>query len=794
MLNKLQGYDNCFYTFDYADVSQIVFTKTAEKFADVCNNLMAFDSETSNGVEFHGNALGFVPYKYENNKKYRELIDNNKHFHSVSCMYMWQWTIENGDQYISFIGRTYEDLIDFVNRLTREVKRQMIFGNKYPNSRQWEEVEKRTRYTQLLIWIHNFSFDFAILSNIFAEEFARCSTRKDKQTGATRKTSHTFARDSRRPMKAIAIVDKVKFEFRDSYVLVNKSLAAWGDDEHLTVQKIKQDEDYYLKIRTPKTPLTDAELEYAIIDTVTMIEGLKKFRDKYGRNTQIPLTQTGCVRRKYQQNLKLKDPDWQQLCYDINKGYTYDSFKLQCHLYTGGWVHANKRYCKKKITAEKDGPIINHDYASAYPFVLTTCPSFPVSEFKKIDVTEFDKLKDRYPWGAPTVWFGLFEFDTLQQTTANSFFSLSKLYEKPLKTQRIIEDNGRIAKTTGKVKLLLSDFDWDTFKQAYKWKGMNVIDLYEAKAGRLSPTFVETLLKDYATKTSMKGQNLTLYNGAKVDCNCSYGIAVQKIIGNNVEYTIDGWGGDNSEEAMRETFDNTIAGLKPEKVILAYQMGVWVCKAACWNLWRMILHYDKETIYCDTDSLKGLLKDLTFIDNYNEWVKAEEEKAAQDLGIDVGLWAPKTPKGETKRLGVFEREHDCFTFATLGAKRYYCEFYSTNKKTGVKYKDRETTIAGLPKSAGKKMIHSAEEFLKQPTFTVEESQKKMAIYNDNQGQVKWIDYLGNSYITDEKYGCAIIPTTFDLAITPKFDKLLKLIEDGYSDENIFNDTPWELLM
>ncbi|MBR0361438.1 MAG: hypothetical protein IIX35_03615, partial [Paraprevotella sp.] len=102
-----------------------------------------------------------------------------------------------------------------------------------------------------------------------------------------------------------------------------------------------------------------------------------------------------------------------------------------------------------------------------------------------------------------------------------------------------------------------------------------------------------------------------------------------------------------------------------------------------------------------------------------------------------------------------------------------------------------TTIAGLPKGAGTKKLKSIDDFTNKTVWNTKESEKNTAVYNDNQTWCDVTDMYGNKYTAADKYGVAIVPTTFDMTIGEEFEKFLKVLITGTIDEDdeFFSDVP-----
>lgn len=753
------------FTTDFNKIYDIKFIYKKDKFVVNIENAMAYDTETTNGVMLPNHrAITFNHYKYNNDPEFKSMIDNNP---KVSCVYMWQFGIENGDDIIVFYGRDLDSYLDFTLKLTKEIRRQYYYSTtSIDRDYETEEACTTKQYFHIQPYIHNFAFDFQMLRNIFNDDFG-------KHHGDH---ANTFARTERRPMKAKVTLNKVHIEYRDSYVLTQKSLAKWGKDSKLPVQKIKVDEEFYLKSRNPLTPLTDEEIEYGCTDVVTMIYGIKQYREKYDTLTNIPLTQTGEIRRTCIKEVTLKNPEWAFKCYNITKNYSYEFFKKLCHLFQGGWTHANA-YMSKRLHKN----VKCFDFASSYPAVMTT-RTYPVSDFRETDPEQFEFYSSIDPNKSKFRWFIEVEFHDIQSNLQNTYWSTSKTLETP---EDCIPDNGRIYSCKS-LKTTMTDLDFDTFKQCYTYGDMKILSFYVADADYLPREIIELILNYYAYKTSLKDVEgaESKYVESKQFVNSIYGCAVTKIVTDIIDYSISGW---KKSPCDNMVFIETIDGMKPNKMFLSYQIGIWVTAHARHNLFDFIIRFDPRIVYCDTDSIKGVFteEDLQFVEEYNKSIAEREEAVAKHLHIDPNLFAPKTPKGKTKRLGIMEREPDCLEFVTLGAKRY-ADSIEVDGEIEI-----QTTIAGLPKKAGKNKIKKVSDMLNNNLiWNTEESMKQTSYYNDEQETIIWTDYLGNEYTSTEKYGCCLLPTTFDLSMSANYIEFLEYIENG--DPNLLNDTPEDL--
>lgn len=719
-------------TWDFTEIYNIHFQFTKSKYSVNCETIVSFDTETSNGIRLpDSTVIAFDHEKFNSSDVYRDLVKNGE---KVSLLYLWQCAVENDDEIVVFLGRSYEDYLQFIHMLTLEVLRQSARGFKSVN-RDVENLValKNKKYVKMLTYVHNFAFDFQHLRNIFNEEFSKHSGKLNRCV--------TFAREARKVMKTMITLNYVKVEYRDSYVLTQKSLKNWCKDANLCVKKLEEPADFYLEIRTPKTQLLESEIQYGVNDVASMVLGIQQYRDKCGGLHNISLTQTGEVRKKCVLEVAKKNESWNNLSYEIQKSYDFEFFKKLCKLFGGGWTHANARYVNKLLKN-----IRCFDFASSYPAVMTT-RTYPVSQFQERFPADFQKVLSDDVNTAKTRWFARIKFHDVVSKLDNTYFSASKALNQLFGE---VVDNGRI-KMCEELDCYLTDLDYDTFVKAYNFTDYEVVELYEAKADYLAAELIDLILNYFKYKTSLKGVDgaESLYAESKQFINSIYGCSVTKIVTDEIDFA-ENW---TSEACNEKIFFETMSQIKKETQFLPYQVGIWVTSWARHNLWDFIVKFDKKIAYCDTDSIKGFFDndDLQWIEDYNKNIEKIENDVAAKLNIEPNLFCPLTKTGKKKRLGIMEREEDCDEFKTLGAKRYCV-------RHGEKL---ELTVAGLPKS-GVKKLNCVEDFTNHTVWNTRESGKNVVYYNDNQNFTKWIDRDGNTFISDDKFGACILPTSFDL--------------------------------
>lgn len=759
----------------------------------VCQNIITFDIETSNlfvDPKTHI-AEGFSFDKALSDPKYYKRLE------PISCMYIWQCAVETFDHYIKvFHGRTWESFDSFLNHLTENV-RLAAFSNEqsikvFGREECLKTVLRAKQSVRMFIDIHNLSFEFGHLRNLYNEEFAYVSR---NGRGAT------FARSARKPMKTFLSMNKVKCEFRDTYVLTQKSLAHWCEDNNLPIKKLEEPKDYYLKIRTPLSTLTQEDFQYSINDVVCMVYGIDEYRTKYHTMENIPLTQTGTVRRVCVERIAQVNPAWSSLCTEITKNYTLDFFRHLTEAFLGGWTHANALY-----TGQTLHNVRHFDFASSYPTVMTT-RTFPIFGFKKCDISEYDSLVSQDLQSPELEYHYMLtvKITDFTSNTENTFWSSSKCkigslmgwFEDGEYVNPNI-DNGKIYSAHEAV-ITLTDLDWEIFRQAYNMEDFEVLELWKSRAGYLPFEIIDTILYYYGYKTTLKDGpeteteeelaiRISKYIESKQFINSIYGVSVTKVVTDTIMFLESGWKKIPLDE---DGFKEQIYSTKEETTFLSYQLGIWVTAWARFNLWSIILPLDRYVLYGDTDSLflrEGF--DISVIEEYNKKNELRQEDVVNyyqtyNKELTLDMYRPKTFKGKVKPLGKFEEEEMALDFRTLGAKRYVLKCLVPKKDEEgnvievdgkpVMVEEIQCTIAGLPKEAGRNKIKAVDEFNNKLKWNCKESMKQTAVYNDNQIDAFITDEEGNTYHCVDQFGINIMPVGFDLSLSSEYEMFLKWI-------------------
>lgn len=550
----------------------------------------------------------------------------------LAFMYHWQFAIAN-DCYINvFTGRTWEAFLDFMNEIER-----------------FYQLNEDRR---ILIWIANTGFEFQFFRKLFdwdPEDF--------------------FAREERHPLK----FRTNGFEFHEALSISGGSLAQLAKD-YTTTQKLVGDLDYSIK-RNSKTPITSTELSYNINDVVILAEWSRFIFENYIiPDKRIPLTKTGILRSETRQNgekmlSKLGFKQYRSLIYEVFPDKDVYEFWFR-YLFRGGYVHSNINLTGFVIP-ETDG----YDIRSSYPKEMLFKDNYPISKFKAVP---FDPTLLALKACIMRV-----RFHNIRRRFSISIESKSKCIALD-KSEKypIIIDNGRVA-MAGVMEVVLTELDYENYKQFYIWDSKEVLSFEVADRGKLPPFIRHTLSKYYIEKAKLKDQGMadtSEYVIAKQKVNSFFGMMVTRIELDKISYE-DDWIIQEKELDFNEEIKSQF---------LLPQWGIWVCAnarrsllEATWEITDAIGDGSDDNmagvIYNDTDSIKVYDpegKAAKIIGRFNERVRK----------LRTSIKSLDRP--EFEGLGEFEHEAHYEKFKTLGAKRYLVSEHGKVK----------ATIAGLPKT------------------------------------------------------------------------------------------------
>ena len=659
-----------------------------------CNDIITFDIECTSAWIREGEVIGYE--KGFNNEYWNNL-------EPLALCYLWQCSV-NGTVYY---GRELETFKKLLQDLPDDVR--------------------------FIIWVHNLSYEFQFLCNILTWK-------------------KVFARTAHKPIKA-SCEEFPLIEFRCTYMLTRLSLASWG--KQLNVHKAVGNLDYDV-VRTPLTPLTPEELHYAEQDCIVVDAGIRDYLKKYKKLRNIPLTQTGTVRREVKE-LLTADKQYVRKVKKLVPRSPAEYKRLQ-RIFAGGYTHANQMYSGK--TVEDD--IEHYDFASSYPTVML-CEKYPMSGWFYNGINEIPS--DNVFEDMAFIFY--LEFQKIESISFNTYIQASKVTGSGFRF-----DNGRVL-YADTLEIYCTEQDYITIRNNYEWDKMTVKRVWRCKKDYLPVPFLNYILDLYENKTSLKGVpgKEDLYLQSKQYINSLFGMMVTALIQSDVTYTDGIW---TIKELTAEDVQKKLKKLmdyrdRNKKYFLSYSWGCWVTAYARRNLWKCIESVDHDVLYCDTDSI--FVRGKHDFSWYNNEVTEKIRKSCKVNGLDFNRTFPKTPKGIEKPLGIFEKEDNCSQFKTLGAKRYVERRVSDDKL--------HLTVSGINKGAVDLLDNDIDNFRDGFDFNMDADcvKKKLSTYLDDIPEVVYPD----GYVSKYKYGINMRNVGYLLTMTDEYKLLIKymdyLIED-----------------
>ena len=654
-----------------------------------CDNIFTLDTETtSDYIDETGQAFMF---DYNDPERAQESI---KH----SLVYLWQFGIDEDTRYI---GRDLYELCDL-----------MYVLNKYCPHKK-------------LVYVHNLAFDFVFLQNVF-------------------KIKDVFARKPRHPMSAY--LPEYNVELKCSYVLTNLKLESWAKSLNLPVKKHTGQLDYKV-LRTPKTPLNEAEIDYAIADLDVMYYGLKYYKDMYGGMAYIPLTHTGKMRVECAKQMETEG----YYCEKVTRlmPQSLEEYNAQAHAFIGGSVFCNWLYKNRVIKN-----VLSFDIASSYPWVLISC-KYPSTPFYNASLRSYQQ----YMYNEKYVYLIRFECWDMESNYNCHFMSRSKA----LKLKGCESDNGRIIRSNY-AEFILTSVDYEIFLKCYSTTEIKVKWFKWSIAKPLNNKFRRFIIDLYKDKTKLKnvaGME-AIYQNKKEYINSTYGDFVTKIFADAVKYDAGSW---SVEPLDSKSFSKALRTVnrKKYKNYKAFCQGIFVTAHARARIWDAVISgLDESIVYSDTDSLKVYDYSCSYFEDKNKVVLTRHKEIANELGISVDDLSPEDIKGIKHPIGVWECEAHYQEFKSLGCKQYIVK----DDKGSL-----HLTCAGVSKLAVQ-CFDDTDDFAIDRVLT----ESELVACTDDEGHTaeKLIPYYGDSYpvvkypdgyVCRYKYGVNLMPTTFSLSMT-----------------------------
>lgn len=603
-----------------------------------------------------------------------------------------------------------------------------------------------------VVYIHNLPFEWqnVILDLVDANKWT---------------ITDMLARAPHRPIQFT--IAELNIVFRCSYALTGLNLDE-SAKQYTNVKKATGDLDYD-KIRGMTTPLTPDEMYYCEMDIVTLREIIKNFRSRYGHIKEIPITQTGEIRKALNAEVGYY---YHKKQWDLVPSARF--YIALNNAYFGGISNCNFIYHGELLTGD-DAPE-SWDISSSYPAAMQE--KFPCEPFWRFDDLGLDinKYKANYAFLYHVT------FIDLQSRYSNNFLPRSKAVNKiglqADKTGRVIHADA--------IEYWLTDIDYNIVCEMYDFnkEKTEIHSIYAAHKDYLDKRVIDFILDAYSDKTTLKGKKgktdaetaeiEDIYLKKKQCINSIYGISVQSILNQSTEY--DAKAGKWSQAKIDLPFINKKLdeSKKSYSTLFFYAVGVWVTAIA---RARLILgmtgfsgetgkrefneNHDLTTVYYDTDSLKMLGDNSAYFKKVNQWIEKRMKKSCRENGTNWEKYIPYTNDGVCKPLGHFDFEGKYDEFKTLGSK---CYAFKKHGEMGL-------TIAGVPKrnkhDETKQPVdlfkHDIKNFKQKVVIPYEYTGKLTHVYNDEQPIIEFVDYLGNKQVVEnQRHGMALIPTDYTL--------------------------------
>ena len=331
-----------------------------------------------------------------------------------SIMYEWTLGICGG----VVIGRKWEEFINTINYLS----------DRYSTSLS----------NIMVIYVHNLAFEFQFIRKLFEWD-------------------QVFALDER---KTVYARTKQGIEFRCSYILSNASLATVGKNLiNYKCKKMVGDLDYEL-VRHSKTPLTDEELKYCINDVKVVMAYIQEKIEQDGGINNIPLTNTGYVRRYCRTQCMSKENSKKYRTLMLQLTLTKEDYEQAKRTFQGGFTHAEALYADELLEH-----VSSDDETSAYPAAMVA-EKYPMSRFKTKNISS---LKDLDWYMDKCCCMFDVEFTNLQGVKAEHPLSSSHCYVK----KGIKENNGRVV-SADMVRTSVTEVDYKLYREYYKWDKVSI--------------------------------------------------------------------------------------------------------------------------------------------------------------------------------------------------------------------------------------------------------------------------------------------------------------------------------
>lgn len=635
-----------------------------------------------------------------------DIETTHENIDGCDVIYTWHWSVMDSD-YKYQTCKGWADFYDY------------IYSYYQSHSDKGEN--------RLIIYVHNLAYEMeAIIRNLAGHDF-----------------TSGFYMDTHEPL--YFILDDV-LEFRCSYKLTNKSLAACGKDVGLPKLEMN-----YQDVVKPNECLPSEKEAYTYRDVEIMVAKIKQLEEQEGKPFyKFPFTNTGFLRDELREVMS-HDYKWRKMFH--NTRLDYDSYVMCRNAFAGGYTHANFIY-----VGQTQENVDSFDFGSAYPFAIATekFPCSPLKPLKGANIYDLKRLMstDNY------LFICTITMKDIKAKGTMTYLSLSRC---EISDDAVI-DNGRVYKC-GMVQTTCTSLDLAIIVRMYKIKSIRVDSCYYCRADYLPTGIVSTMFKYYKAKQSLKGvkgEELN-YMKAKNRVNSFYGMFVQDPIHDVITLDNTTWKCTTTAITNREEIEAQLDKFyKSYRSFLPYQIGIFIPAYTRYHLLHDIVSkIDRNVIYCDTDSAKVLQCNeiMDVVREYNEFARYKIKLAIERYNCDTDFPDLGIFDWETEKSGAWQK------FKTFGAKKYIVQ---TAKG------ELEMTVSGLSKKAVN-YLKSVDDFQVFTTFDMDVSGRTIS------------HPTTNPIATWDNGGTWIENTTYTLSISPEYATLIGIDLDNVRPKLVTKD-------
>lgn len=535
---------------------------------------------------------------------------------------------------------------------------------------------------ELIIFVHNLSYDWSYLKQWLRQEFKEKGTEEILAIGNHNIICYRIA----------------GFDFRCSYKLTLKSLDSWSKELNTPHRKLVGAVDYD-EIRYQDTPLTENDYKYMFNDVVVLDEAVRLQMFLHNDNLfSIPYTTTGYIRRKARQYCEIYKGRGQFK----KMALTPEQYSLCRMEFAGGITHGNRLLANKTVRAT----IRHRDFVSHYPSqqVCSTAPCSPwVLEYDFENDGEYGgyTLKELISLASSRCILAEIKISNvkLKKGITLPYLQTSKCNNGRIDDIKTIDDNGRIMKLDGETIIAINEHDLKWLVKQYTFD-IQILRVYSAKRGTFPRWLVALVMKLFYGKTEKKNAVKEIKKAGYKEDSIEYLIAKRNEM--LAKGGLNGCFGMTATDPVRVSYEELDDGRwEVDKIttefveaklsefysnwssFMTYQLGVWTTSNARNELLEFVELVGYENfLYADTDSI--------FYISTPEIEKRIEDQNAKNREICDKEGHYIDFNGKRHYLNQFaDEDEDIVAFRFLHAK---CYAYEVKTENDIELK---TTIAGV---------------------------------------------------------------------------------------------------